>query len=60
MCEGIDTNSFNYYYNVWNNTKEFGLPNGKGWIEERQIILDIIKAMNKIYDKTIEIKRPKS
>jgi len=59
MCDGLDRNTFNYYYNVFSNTKEFGLPNGKGWIGERQSILSIIKAMNAIYDKTIEMKRLK-
>lgn len=58
-CNSIDSHIFNYYYEIWNNTKEFGLPHGQGWIAERQSILNVIKEMNNIYNKTVDLKRPK-
>ena len=58
-CDAIDIASYNYYYDVWSNTHEFGLPNGSGWINERPVILKVIKEMNSIYNKTTELMRSK-
>lgn len=41
---------FKELYYLWENYKEFGLPNGKGWINEKPIVLDIIKFFNKCYE----------
>jgi len=51
-CNGIDSNSFNYYVTLYNNFKNFGLPSGR-WSDERQWFLDFISMIKVIEDKVI-------
>lgn len=45
--DGIPWESFFYYYKIWENCDSFGLPHGKGWIEERQWLLEFLKVFNR-------------
>ena len=51
-CNAIDSNSYNYYFTLYNNFKNFGLPSGR-WSDERQWFLDFISMIKVIEDKVI-------
>lgn len=45
--EPIDMSSFLYYYKIWENYSYFGLPHGKGWLYEREWLLEFLKVFDK-------------
>lgn len=48
--EPIDYTIFIYYYNLWENFHYFGLPHGKGWIDEREWLLNFLKVFENAYN----------
>lgn len=50
--------AFHYYYDIWENYHEFGLPHGKGSLYECNWLLDFVKYFNRIFND-IEIFRSK-
>lgn len=49
---------FGSYYEMWENYHYFGLPHGKGWIDELPWVINFLKYFNKIHND-IEIYRIK-
>lgn len=51
LIEFDDSVYFDYcnYFDIWNNTREFGLPHGNGWINELQWTIDFLKMFNLVY-----------
>jgi len=47
---------FYAYYELWENYHYFGLPHGKGWINELPWVVDFLKYYDKIYNE-IEVYR---
>jgi hypothetical protein len=45
------TEEFYYYYNVWENYHFFGLPHGKGWVNEPEWLIEFLKSFEKAYRK---------
>lgn len=39
------------FYEVWENYHYFGLPNGGGWVDEYNWLLDFLKFFDKIHDE---------
>ena len=37
---------FNYYFEIWENYFSFGLPYGRGWINELPWLLDFLKLFD--------------
>ena len=46
---GISWYDFLYYYKIWENCKEFGLPDGQGWIYQQKWLLEFIKIFNNTF-----------
>ena len=44
------TVEFFHYFELWENFHYFGLPHGKGWIEEKPFVIQILKAFQKCFD----------
>ena len=49
LCEAITNQEMKYYLDIWSNFHHFGLPHGKGWIAERQWLLNFIKIFEKVF-----------
>jgi len=41
---------FSEYFDIWDNTREFGLPKAQGWSAELPWLIDYIKFMNRVYN----------
>jgi hypothetical protein len=48
MDESINE-CFIAYYDLWENYHYFGLPHGKGWINELPWVVDFLKHFEKVY-----------
>lgn len=46
-CQGVSFQDFLYYYRIWEDFHYFGLPHGRGSVNERRWVLDIIKIFEK-------------
>ena len=46
---GVSWEDFLYYYVLWENFENFGLPKGRGWIDEREWLLSFLKIFNRTY-----------
>jgi len=40
---------FKEAYYLWDNFRLFGLPSGKGWLDEKPIVIDTIKFLSRCY-----------
>ncbi len=49
----VDDPAFNYYFNVYQMVKLWGMPNGKGWLEEDLHMVEAITALE-LEAKTLE------
>jgi len=50
MDESINEAFFSYY-ELWENYHYFGLPHGRGWINELPWVVDFLKFYDKIYNE---------
>lgn len=42
---------FYEYFEIWENTKEFGLPTSSVWTGERPWTIDFLKYFNRVYNE---------
>jgi len=42
---------FKELYYLWENFRAFGLPSGSGWMNEKPVVLDIVKCFNKWFSR---------
>jgi len=43
--DGIDRETWSYYFSVFHNTEEFGLPHGRGWLDELPWVVQFLTQM---------------
>ena len=41
--------AFYYYYEIWENFNFFGLPNGRGWLNEPRWMIEFLKSFEKAF-----------
>jgi len=41
----------NHYFEIWDNCREFGLPNNGDWSKNPGWLVDMIKNLNRIYQE---------
>ncbi len=41
---------YNYYYEIWENCHEFGIPNGGDWTRNPPWLMSFIKRFNRIFN----------
>jgi hypothetical protein len=46
---GIDEYTWSSYFTLFSNYKNFGLPHGRGWLNELPWVIDFLSIMNQTY-----------
>lgn len=52
--QGVSWEEFYHYYQIWEDFHYFGLPQGRGSLEERRWLLDFLKVFTKTH-KEVEV-----
>jgi len=50
-AQGTPAASWESYFLLFNNYKNFGLPHGKGWLNELPWVIDFLGFMNRVYSQ---------
>ncbi len=48
---------YNYYFEIWDNCHEFGLPEGGDWTKNPYWLVNFMKMFNRIYDQIINYRK---